>query len=667
MQLRKCLGIDIGNSSVKIAEVVAEKSGARVTKLVQAELSLPPGPMDSERVNAVTRAIRDLMREHRMTAKHAVFCVPGQTVFMRRIKVPRTTEERLHRIVAYEARQQIPFALDNSLMEYQVFDFGEGTEVEVLLVAIKKDIVNDFMRIVSRTGLKPVMISVSSLALFNFHVFESSPYEEFAAELNAVHGKMAGARGGKGRRAGKKAFALSFGGLGLGKSKGGTATAEIGEDEGGEEVEASFEDVYEEVRAYVNVGAQTFDLTIGRFGKHKMLGFTRSVPWAGNELTRSLQEKLGLNSSADAERMKRESAIVIVPGREDETMDGGVDPEASEFATTWADRLILDLRKSFDYYISQPDGMAVDTILLSGGQALQKNFSDYVEDKLGIPVDTKRQVENQALRIPDMDDQSGVASYLIAMGLGLTGVGMGHITIDFLPPELKTIREFKKKNVEVSLLIGAIVGMVGFSTQVGNKRSENMNEWLRRNETQIANINQTKKQLEDVRTDNKVISGKYDSLLQATGERSFWLEFMGVIESVKPGDILITSMMMAYDGRVEMMCETEVIGSISAFAEGLRKQAEWIESVDLSSPEPRISQFIRKEVYGFTLRLRVKSKQTRLALARVTLPPGVTAATPAATGGRGPGAKSFAAPPPPAGGPPPAGPPQGELNDERVR
>jgi Tfp pilus assembly PilM family ATPase len=626
-RLKKCLGIDIGMSSIKIAEIVSEKAGARVTKLVRADLDLPPGPMDTERINAVSKAVRDLLKESKISSKHAVFCVPGQSVFIRRIRVPRTTDERLHRIVAYEARQQIPFALDNSLMEYQVFDWDGGPEVEVLLVAIKKDIVTDFMKIVSKTGVKPIMISVSSLALFNFHVFDSTPFDELSAFLNPkkkqkkdsakVIDLAAAEASNETAPAKKKGLKFSFN---FGKKK----SAEVLEEPAEaaerpvdlESPEMAMEDVYEEVRAYVNVGAQTFDLAIARLGKHKMLGFTRSVPWAGNELTRSLLDKLHLGSAEEAEEMKRQHAIIIVPGREEEVQTMHADADASEFTTSWADRLILDLRKSFDYYISQPDGMAVDNILLSGGQAKQVNLPGYVEDKLGIPVDLKSSIENAALTIAEGTHGEDLSSFLISIGMGLTGIGLGQVTVDFLPPELKTIREFKKKNIEVALLAAAIAGMLVVSTQIGSRSMENMTTWLRDNESAINSAQQTKAQLQQARADIEAVSGRYTALSEGINDRSFWLEFMGMIESIKPAEVLITAMHMNPDGTVKLDCEAKPVGAISNFADQLRQQKEWIESVNLSSPVPSFSQFIPDEINKFSIQLKVNWKKTRLDGAR---------------------------------------------------
>jgi Tfp pilus assembly PilM family ATPase len=655
--IRKCLGIDIGSTSVKLAEVVAERSGARVTKLVRAEIPIPAGPMDAARVNATVKCVRDLLKNNKITTKHAVFCLPGQSVFIRRIRVPRTTEERLHRIVAYEARQQIPFALDNSLMEYQVFDHGDGPEVEVLLVAIKKDIVLDYMKVVNRVGLKPVLISVSSLALFNLHVFDSTAFDDLLAELGVAKKKalapvaaaMAEPPGEEEAPApapAKKGFSLKLPKLNLNFGK---KAVKSGPDEGSVALEEEPEDYYEEVRAYVNIGAQTFDLAISRLGRHKLLGFTRSVPWAGNELTRSLQEKLELDSADSAEEVKRGKAIVVVPGREDEVESGGADPDASEFTTAWADRLILDLRKSFDYYISQPDGVAVDSIWLSGGQAVQPNLASYIEEKLGIPVEIKSQVENQALRVPAVEDDAGYSPFWIAIGLGLTGVGFGRITVDFLPGELKTLREFKKKNVEVFLLIGAILGMIGVSSQVGQRDINNMQQWLKQNETKIETAGATKNTLAELRKERDSVNTKFTSLGEALGDRAFWLDFLGMVQIVKPGDVLITAISMKPDGEVEIRCETEVVGSVSSFAEALKNQKEWIAQVDLTDIQVRFSSFVNKEVNSFRVLAKTHWKQTRLATARVTLAPGLMAPTPAPTpAGPVPGAMPGMVP----GGPP---------------
>lgn len=635
--LRKCLGIDIGTTSIKIAELVAEKTGARVTRYFAVPIPLAPGPLDATRVEVIAKTLRDALKQQKITTKHAVFAISGQNVFVRKVRLPRTTEERLHRIIAYEARQQIPFALENAIVEYQVFDLGPEAELEVLLVAVKKDLISDYMKLLGKTGLKPVAISVSSFALFNFHVFDATPFDQLCEELGLVKKKKAAAKAAGSdqqgaAQAGRK-FAFKLPSFSFGKKKDTEpqpSSPELPEVALEEPTLEGEEEVFEEVRAFVNIGAQTFDLAIARLGKYRLLGFTRSVPWAGYELTRTLQERLGIENPDEAEAIKRERTVIIVPGRENEVEAMGADPDASEFATSWADRLILDIRKSLDYYISQPDGVAVDAIWLSGGQAVQPNLAAYLEDKLGIPVEIKAHAENEAFRVAVAEDESsGIANYCIAFGLGLTGLGYGRITVDFLPRELKTLREFKKKNIEMALLTGGLVAMIAVSTQVGQRDISNMKRWLEQNQPKIVTAAQTKQKLDEAKQNREKVNAKFTALGDALGDRAFWLEFLGVIQDVKPADVLISSIQMKPDGDVIISCEAENTQSLNDFLRMLKNQQEWIKECSyLTPPQPRFSNFVGKQVSAAVISAKVHWKSTRLAPARVTLEPGLMFPTP---------------------------------------
>jgi len=642
--LRKCLGVDIGSTSIKVAELVAEKTGARVSKYFTVPIPLPPGPLDQNRIDVVTKTLRDALKEQKISTKHAVFCISGQNVFVRKVRVPRTTEERLHRIIAYEARQQIPFALENAVVEYQVFDLEDNPELEVLLVAAKKELVAEFMKLVAKTTLRPVMISVSPFALFNFHVFDSTPFEQLCEELGITKRRSKKAQtansGAEAEITGapaKKKFAFKLPSFSFGKRKEqasapGEELSEVAlEDQPLEE-----EEVFEEVKAFVNIGALNFDLAIGRLGKYRLLGFTRSVPWAGVELTRMLQERLGIDDPQEAENLKRTKAVIVVPGREDEVQEMGADPDASEFATSWADRLILDIRKSLDYYISQPDGVAVDTIILSGGQAVQPNLAAYIEEKLGIPVEIKSQVANEALRVPIAQEEGGgITNLCIALGLGLTGLGYGRITIDFLPRELKTLREFKKKNIELALLTGGLVAMIAVSTQVGQRDISNMKRWLEANQNKIATAAATNAKLKEIRDKRDQLNAKFTALGEAIPDRGFWLDFLAMLENIKPAEVLITTIQMKPDGVVHIECEAENLNSLSDFVKALSKQNDWVAEILYSNVgDPtliRFSNFVGKQVQTAIIELKVHWKTTRLAPARVTLEPGQMYATPPPT------------------------------------
>ena len=561
--------------------------------------------------------------------------------------MPRTTDERLHLIVSYEAKQQIPFALDSALMEYQVIEVGDSGEVEVLLVAVKRDLVTEYMKLVDKTGLKPLMISVSSLALFNYHIFNSANLEALWDDLAPKRKKRPVAVSDSESAeespapAKKKGFSLDFL-KGKGKKQNVAEPLEIAtEDDVLPEYDASIPDSFEEVKAYVNIGASTFDLAIGRVGERRLLGFTRTVAWAGNELSRMLQDKMGLTGMGQVEEIKRSKAAVIIPGMEDQIVADGYDPDVAEFVTTWADRLILDLRKSFDYYISLPDGMAVDSITLSGAQSLVPNLPMYIDDKLGIPVNVYTELEGSNLRAPIVEGEAGITEYLIAMGLALTGVGMGRVSVDFLPNELKTLREFKKKNIPVGIMAAAIAAMLLVGLRVGEGRIGEMRSWLSANEQQIAQYQASSTRLTAAEQARSKVAEKLNVIGNSVGDRAYWLEFLGVLEELKPPQVVVAKVSLLPDGEVILACEADqVFNGAGFFAnERLKEDAlakEWIDpaSVRLSGVRDSAASVLQPGtmVKSFTITLRALWKDTRLVPARATLGPGLTAPTPTPVG-----------------------------------
>jgi Tfp pilus assembly PilM family ATPase len=617
-RLQKCLGVDIGVSAVKIVEISVEKKGVRIGRCLRGEIQQQASG-ETDRVAAITKVIKDLTAKQKNLPKQAVFSIPGQNVFIRRFQVPRTTEERLKKIIAYEARQQIPFNVENAIVEYQIQDDENKPEVDVLLAAVKREVVTEFMKIVVKSGLTPVAISVSSLALFTFNALESCGRDYVEERLSG------------GRKKGKKRVAgggFDFAAL-FGKKKGiagaKSLAAALEEDD-----ELPEKDVYEEVKAFINIGAQTFDLAIARLSQPPQLGFVRSVATAGNDLTRILQDKMRLESTALAEELKRDQAIIIIPGRENEAEARGISKEASEFATTWADRLISDIRRSFDYYISQPEGMAVDSIVLSGGCSQLPNLAAYIEEKLGIPVEIKTRVDCEAVELT-AQPEDGLVNFTVAIGLGYTGLGLSSLQIDFLPTDLKKLRDLKRKNIETGIMAGCIGIMIFLSTIAGNDQMEAMERWLNSNQSKIDQVNRVRAESEKAQAERAALNAQVNKLGNAVGDRLFWLEFLGVIETAKPPDILITRIAMEPDGRVLLFGEAEVLSSCTNFLKRLQSPElkSWISKVTYrQSPKSTISRFIGKEVQSFELEISVVGKESRLAFVRQTFAPGLLTPTP---------------------------------------
>jgi len=599
--VKKCVGIDFGNDSIKVAELVCEKNTVRLLKAAYANLEIPPDASRADRNKMIVNVLRGLLRSNRINTKDAVFCVPGQMVFVRHFRLPKTTEERLSRIINYEARQQIPFPIEKTMLEYQISEMKGEMEVEVFVVALKKDALNEFMDLVDKTGLKPLGISVSTLALFNYHTLDSLPSEKMSERLNK----------------GKKSFALNlkippF----LKKSKKGgksvqkTAPSELEEKEEQEVPEMEI------VRGYLNIGATMTDLTIGTSGLKPTLGFTRSIPLAGNSITQSIMEHCqGVSDLKEAERIKRESTIIL-------TMDAvpgpTVNEQASEAATGVVDKIIAELRRSLDFYISQPDGMAVDEIILSGGQAQIPNLAKYIEDKLGIPVKQYDVPFGQNIQGIESTDKD-IILYPIAIGLALTGIGLASLQVDFLPPERKVAIKFKKKRGFVLVLAGMVSATIILGAMSGDHYIAIYREQTVEYQDEFTKYAPIIKRIEAVTKVEEDLKTKFDKLsLGLTTERDYPLQRWLDVLKAKPADVLISSLKIFPDGTVTVEGYTEDQNSAVKFSEFLNTdllekqhllEGKGARLVDIKT---EFNDLFKKDVSKFTISMKYKGRYSRV-------------------------------------------------------
>ena len=167
------LGLDIGSSSIKVLELAETKLGYQ---LVNFGIEYLPHEtiVDSTIMNApvVVNAIRKLITESNIKTPHDVSTsVSGHSVIIRKITLPLMTEEEIEGNIQWEAEQYIPFDINEVNIDYQRLTM-EGDDQEsqdVLLVAVKKEMVNDYTAVISEAGLSPVIMDVDAFASQNMY------------------------------------------------------------------------------------------------------------------------------------------------------------------------------------------------------------------------------------------------------------------------------------------------------------------------------------------------------------------------------------------------------------------------------------------------------------------------------------------------------------------
>lgn len=161
------LAVDFGAGSLKLAEFeVNEAGGLRLKQYAVRPLGAQ-GAQESTREATVLKALQEIIAEQGIKSKVVNVCAPGFHVFSKFVKLPPVDAGKVKQIIEYEARQNVPFPLEEVVWDYQILGTAAGGELEVLLVAIKADIVEGLFRITETSGLHLQLTDVSPAALCN--------------------------------------------------------------------------------------------------------------------------------------------------------------------------------------------------------------------------------------------------------------------------------------------------------------------------------------------------------------------------------------------------------------------------------------------------------------------------------------------------------------------
>ncbi len=167
----KIAGLDIGASSIKAAELNLSSKGAELKSFgvvpLQPEVIVDGAIMDAE---VVKESIRQVFKEARISSKNVAISVSGHSVIVKKIVVPEMTPQDLEKSIETEAQQYIPFDIGDVNVDFQILERSQSAqpgEMEVLLVAVKKEKVNEHINLVREAGLNPVIIDVDAFAFEN--------------------------------------------------------------------------------------------------------------------------------------------------------------------------------------------------------------------------------------------------------------------------------------------------------------------------------------------------------------------------------------------------------------------------------------------------------------------------------------------------------------------
>jgi len=154
---------------VKLAQLKETKTGFALQQFAVAPLP-PDSFVDGAMMDpsAISETIKNLVQSNKVKGKDVAIAISGHSVIIKKISLPQMTEAELQESIQWEAEQYIPFDINDVNIDVQVLNpHTEGGQMDVLLVAAKSDMVNDYAEVVREAGLQPVVVDVDAFSVQN--------------------------------------------------------------------------------------------------------------------------------------------------------------------------------------------------------------------------------------------------------------------------------------------------------------------------------------------------------------------------------------------------------------------------------------------------------------------------------------------------------------------
>ena len=187
---RSTVGLDIGSGLIKLVVISHGGSGPTLTKVAFTQV-VDDAIVEGEVMDPgiVADAIKGLFASSGVKPKAVVTAVGGRDVIIKKISMDRMKEAEAREVIRWEAEQHVPFDMDNVELDFQILDpDGGGLQMSVLLVAAKRELVENKLALLSEAGVEPSAIDVDAFALHNaFEVNHPDAMQGVVGLINIGH------------------------------------------------------------------------------------------------------------------------------------------------------------------------------------------------------------------------------------------------------------------------------------------------------------------------------------------------------------------------------------------------------------------------------------------------------------------------------------------------
>jgi type IV pilus assembly protein PilM len=178
LNTKSFLTVDFGAGNLKLSEFeINEAGGLRLKDFCLKPLGLE-GAQEATREAAILKALQEALAERGSKARDVNVCATGFHVFSKFVKLPPVDAGKVTQIIQYEAQQNVPFPLSEVVWDYQIMGTAPSGELEVLLVAVKSDVVEGLFRVAEKAKLRLNLCDASPAALCNAFRYNYGDIEE---------------------------------------------------------------------------------------------------------------------------------------------------------------------------------------------------------------------------------------------------------------------------------------------------------------------------------------------------------------------------------------------------------------------------------------------------------------------------------------------------------
>ncbi len=193
---KNLVGLDIGSSIIKVAEIADSKNGPSLRKF--GIMDMPYGAIEEGIIKdpeEVADAIRQIFHTFNIKQSNVAISIGGYSVVVKKINVQTMSEEALQSTIHFEAEQYIPFDISDVNLDFQILGESDNNpnQMSVLLVAAKKEMIADYVNVLEMANLNPCIVDVDSFALQNVYcasyMKDKDESDEYIALIDVGAGK----------------------------------------------------------------------------------------------------------------------------------------------------------------------------------------------------------------------------------------------------------------------------------------------------------------------------------------------------------------------------------------------------------------------------------------------------------------------------------------------